>query len=171
MQDFYRRRGASPELAVCLARFLEEFTANQYRFSLGLQMENGHWYAFPYPPAFYVFTWPLIRLARYRPEVAVSIVGAVVLVCARIALNVGDSRVIDIGVAGVVGADHLSNGWLQLYCVDSVDAARSLWLESWLVAVSCACSAIVEAVCSAFWRTSCPSICSVCTAVLPHCGC
>ena len=34
-------------------------------------------------------------------------IGAVVLVCARIALNVADSRVIDIGVAGVVGADHL----------------------------------------------------------------
>jgi hypothetical protein len=37
-------------------------------------------------------------------------VGAVVLVCARIALNVADSQVIDIGVAGVVGADHISHG-------------------------------------------------------------
>ena len=61
-----------------LARFLEEFTANQYRFSLGLQMENGQWYAFPYPPMFYILSWPLIRLARYRPEVAVSALGAVV---------------------------------------------------------------------------------------------
>jgi hypothetical protein len=61
-----------------LVRFLEDFTANQYRFSLGLQMENGHWYAFPYPPAFYALAWPLIRLARYRPEVAVSILAAVV---------------------------------------------------------------------------------------------
>jgi len=61
-----------------LARFLEEFTANQFRYSLGLQMENGHWYAFPYPPAFYVLTWPLVRLARYRPEVAVSLLAAIV---------------------------------------------------------------------------------------------
>jgi len=61
-----------------LVRFLEEFTANQYRFSLGLQLENGHWYAFPYPPVFYMLCWPLIRLARYRPEVAVSVVAAVV---------------------------------------------------------------------------------------------
>jgi hypothetical protein len=61
-----------------LVRFLEEFTANQYRFSLGLQLENGHWYAFPYPPVFYMLCWPLLRLARYRPEVAVSVVAAVV---------------------------------------------------------------------------------------------
>ncbi len=61
-----------------LVHFLEEFTANQYRFSLGLQLENGHWYAFPYPPVFYMLCWPLLRLARYRPEVAVSVVAAVV---------------------------------------------------------------------------------------------
>jgi hypothetical protein len=61
-----------------LVRFLEDFTANQYRFSLGLQLENGHWYAFPYPPVFYMLCWPLLRLARYRPEVAVSVVAAVV---------------------------------------------------------------------------------------------
>ena len=61
-----------------LVRFLEEFTANQYRFSLGLQLENGHWYAFPYPPVFYMLCWPLLRLARYRPEVAVAVVAAVV---------------------------------------------------------------------------------------------
>ena len=41
-----------------------DFTANQFRYSLGLQMENGHWYAFPYPPAFYVLCWPLVLLAR-----------------------------------------------------------------------------------------------------------
>ena len=34
--------------------------------------ENGHWYAFPYPPVFYVLCWPLVRLARFRPEVAVA---------------------------------------------------------------------------------------------------
>jgi glycosyl transferase family 87 len=37
-------------------------------------------------------------------------VAAVVLACARIALNVVDSRVIDIGVAGVVGADRITHG-------------------------------------------------------------
>ena len=61
-----------------LARFLSEFTANQYRFSLGLQLENGHWYAFPYPPLFYMLCWPLIRIGRYRPEVAVSALAAIV---------------------------------------------------------------------------------------------
>jgi hypothetical protein len=61
-----------------LWHFLREFTANQYRFSLGLQMENGHWYAFPYPPFFYMICWPFIRMMRYRPEVAVSVVAAIV---------------------------------------------------------------------------------------------
>ncbi len=37
-------------------------------------------------------------------------IGVVVLACARIALNVADSQVIDVGVAGVVGADHISHG-------------------------------------------------------------
>jgi hypothetical protein len=58
--------------------FLQEFTANQYRFSLGLQNENGHWYAFPYPPAFYGLCWPLLRVFGLRPEVAVSVLAAAV---------------------------------------------------------------------------------------------
>ena len=37
-------------------------------------------------------------------------VAAVVLACGRVALNVVDSHVIDIGVAGVVGADHVTHG-------------------------------------------------------------
>lgn len=60
-----------------LVEFLRDFTANQYRYSLGLQFESGHWYAFPYPPAFYLMTWPLTAWARIRPEVAVSLVAAV----------------------------------------------------------------------------------------------
>jgi hypothetical protein len=36
-------------------------------------------------------------------------VGALVLAAARIALNVVDSNVIDIGVAGVIGADHITH--------------------------------------------------------------
>ena len=55
-----------------LVGFLRHFTEDQFRFSLGLQMENGHWYAFPYPPAFYMLCWPLVTLARMRQEVAVS---------------------------------------------------------------------------------------------------
>jgi hypothetical protein len=34
----------------------------------------------------------------------------VALACARVALNIVDSHVIDIGVAGVVGADHITHG-------------------------------------------------------------
>ena len=58
--------------------FLRDFTTNQYRYSLGLQMENGHWYAFPYPPLFYALCWPAVALGRYRPEVAVAVVAAAV---------------------------------------------------------------------------------------------
>jgi hypothetical protein len=60
-----------------LVNFLREFTVTQYRFSLGLQLENGHWYAFPYPPAFYLLCWPLLKLG-WRPEIAVSVLAAVV---------------------------------------------------------------------------------------------
>jgi hypothetical protein len=58
-----------------LVDFLREFTVSQYRFSLGLQFENGHWYAFPYPPAFYLLCWPLLALG-WRPEIVVSVLGA-----------------------------------------------------------------------------------------------
>jgi hypothetical protein len=58
--------------------FLRDFTRNQYRYSLGLQMENGHWYAFPYPPLFYALCWPVVSLAGYRPEVAVAVVAAAI---------------------------------------------------------------------------------------------
>jgi hypothetical protein len=58
------------------AAFLRDFTANQYRYSLGLQLENGHWYAFPYPPLFYALCWPVVSLAGYRPEAAVAVVAA-----------------------------------------------------------------------------------------------
>ena len=61
-----------------LVGFLRHFTEDQFRFSLGLQNENGHWYAFPYPPAFYILCWPLVTLARMRQEVAVSVLAAAV---------------------------------------------------------------------------------------------
>jgi len=38
--------------------FLSEFTANQFRYSLGLQQVGDHWYAFPYPPVFYMVAAP-----------------------------------------------------------------------------------------------------------------
>ena len=60
-----------------LAEFLRTYTANQFRYSLGLQYESGHWYAFPYPPAFYVLCWPLLKLAGLRPEAAVSTLATV----------------------------------------------------------------------------------------------
>lgn len=53
-------------------RFLTGFTESQFRYSLGLQFENGHWYAFPYPPLFYALCLPLIWVAGLAPEVAVS---------------------------------------------------------------------------------------------------
>lgn len=56
--------------------FLAHFTDNQFRYSLGLQYENGHWYAFPYPPAFYMLCAPLVSVFRFSPELAVSIVPA-----------------------------------------------------------------------------------------------
>src|SRR3954468_7486778 len=72
-----------------------------------------------YPVLGYVFArmlWVGIR-PRDRPGPLIPVVGvrwlaigAVVLACGRIALNVADSHVIDIGVAGVVGADHITHG-------------------------------------------------------------
>ncbi len=57
--------------------FLAHFTDNQFRYSLGLQFENGHWYAFPYPPVFYLLCAPLVTLCRFSPELAASILPAV----------------------------------------------------------------------------------------------
>jgi hypothetical protein len=56
--------------------FLTNFTANQFRYSLGLQFEHGHWYAFPYPPTFYLLTWPLTSIG-VRSEIAPVLVACV----------------------------------------------------------------------------------------------
>ncbi len=90
-----------------LGDFLRDFTANQYRYSLGLQFENGHWYAFPYPPVFYVLCWPLIRLAGYRPEVAVSLLPAAInaleaLLVFGIARRLGEPARIAVAAAALV---------------------------------------------------------------------
>ncbi|MGH2925541.1 MAG: glycosyltransferase 87 family protein [Solirubrobacterales bacterium] len=49
---------------------------------------------------------PLVPLVPIRWLAA----AAILLACGRIALNVADSHVIDIGVAGVIGADHIAHG-------------------------------------------------------------
>jgi hypothetical protein len=86
-----------------LAAFLHDFTLNQYRYSLGLQMENGHWYAFPYPPAFYLLTWPLVRLLGYAPEVAVSVLAAA-LNALELMLVFALARALGLGAGVALGA-------------------------------------------------------------------
>jgi len=56
--------------------------------------------------------WPRERDGPLVPVVPVRwlAIGVVALVAARIALNVVDSHVIDIGVAGVIGADRITDG-------------------------------------------------------------
>jgi hypothetical protein len=49
---------------------------------------------------------PLVPLVPIRWLAA----AAILLACGRVALNVIDSHVIDIGVAGVIGADHIAHG-------------------------------------------------------------
>ncbi|MBN2370891.1 MAG: hypothetical protein JXO72_10405, partial [Vicinamibacteria bacterium] len=59
-----------------LKTFLDRYFEFQFDFSLGLQMEKGLWYAFPYPPALYLLSWPVTRLGGYAYDVAVSLVPA-----------------------------------------------------------------------------------------------
>jgi len=56
--------------------------------------------------------WPRERPGPVIPLVPIKAIAilAVVLACGRVALNVVDARVIDVGVAGVVGADRLAGG-------------------------------------------------------------
>lgn len=55
---------------------------------------------------------PAQRRGRLLPwaSVRLLVAGAVILAAGRIALNVADSQVIDVGVAGVVGADRIASG-------------------------------------------------------------
>ncbi len=72
-----------------------------------------------YPVLGYVFArmlWSGLR-PRQRDGPLVPVVpirwlaaAAILLACGRIALNLVDSQVIDIGVAGVIGADHIAHG-------------------------------------------------------------
>ncbi len=72
-----------------------------------------------YPVLLYVLVrmlwsglWPRERAGPLIPVIPLRWLGiaAVALAGARIGLNVVDSHVIDIGVAGVVGADHITHG-------------------------------------------------------------
>ena len=56
--------------------------------------------------------WPRERSGPLLPLVPVKAlaIAAVVLACGRVALNVADSQVIDVGVAGVIGADRIADG-------------------------------------------------------------
>jgi hypothetical protein len=74
---------------------------------------------FTYPMLLYFFArmlWigfaPRERAGPLIPWIPVRwiAIAAVALACGRIALNIVDSHVIDIGVAGVVGADHITHG-------------------------------------------------------------
>jgi hypothetical protein len=90
-----------------LGPFLVHFTDNQFRYSLGLQFEGGHWYAFPYPPVFYLLCGPLVRFFGYSPEIAVSIVAAVansleVLIVFAIARGLRLGGITALGAAGAV---------------------------------------------------------------------
>ena len=75
--------------------------------------------ALTYPVLAYVLVrmligglWQRARQGALVPVVAVRwlAVAAVLLGAGRIALNVADSRVIDVGVAGVIGADRIAHG-------------------------------------------------------------
>jgi hypothetical protein len=56
--------------------------------------------------------WPRERSGTLLPLVPVKAlaIAALVLACGRVTLNVTDSRVIDVGVAGVIGADRIADG-------------------------------------------------------------
>lgn len=124
-----------------LVTFLRRFTENQYRYSLGLQLENGHWYAFPYPPVFYVLCWPL-GLLGFRPEVAVSLVAAAVnsletLIVFGIARRLERAEGLSLGAAAAVPVlplfiARLSLAYFPAIVGHAVDALVILYLVAHL---------------------------------------
>jgi hypothetical protein len=52
---------------------------------------------------------PSDPLVPYAPA-KLLLAGVVILFCARVGLNVADSNVVDVGYAGVIGADHIADG-------------------------------------------------------------
>jgi hypothetical protein len=126
-----------------LGAFLGEFTANQFRHSLGLQFENGHWYAFPYPPGFYLLGGPLAQVAGYAPEAAVALLPAF-LNSLECLLVFALARRLLPGAPGVALSAAIAHAVLPLYFVrlslayfpavtgHFLDAAVMLAVVAWL---------------------------------------
>jgi hypothetical protein len=84
-----------------LAESLDRFIENQFRWSLGLQESSGHWYAFPYPPGFYLLSAPLVQNVGLRHEVAVStLAGIANAIEVPVVFALG--RALGLGVAGAL---------------------------------------------------------------------
>jgi hypothetical protein len=90
------------------------FGASHYLFNRG---NIGLSVPLAYPPLLYLLARALWLGFRRRPGVglrpslpiAVIAIAAVALVAGRIALNVADSNVIDVGYSGVIGADRIAD--------------------------------------------------------------
>jgi hypothetical protein len=108
--DFRRRwRIAHLDLLVLLSFGISEIYFNAGNIGVSVPLA--------YPPLLYLFArmiWVGFRGpgAGLRPSAPVAwlAVGAMFLLGFRIALNIADSGVIDVGYAGVIGADHLGHG-------------------------------------------------------------
>jgi hypothetical protein len=128
-----------------LGRFLDTFIESQFRDSLGLQLERGHWYAFPYPPAFYLLAGSLVRWLAQTGEVAVRVVGGLAnglepLVVYAIARRLGQGHPSALRAAAFAAAlplffvrlslayfpallGHLVDGLVILACLDRLERA------------------------------------------------
>lgn len=84
-----------------LADSLDRFVENQFRWSLGLQESAGHWYAFPYPPGFYLLSAPLVQELGLRHEVAVSSLAAVANAL-EVPVVFAVGRALGLGVSGAL---------------------------------------------------------------------
>jgi hypothetical protein len=108
--DFRRwRRVAHLDLLVLLSFGISEAYFNAANIGVSVPLA--------YPPLFYLlvrmlwlgFRGPGLGLRPSAPVAWLAIMGAFLLGF-RIALNIADSGVIDVGYAGVIGADHLTHG-------------------------------------------------------------
>ena len=108
--DFrHRRRIAHLDLLVLLSFGISEIYFNAGNIGVSVPLA--------YPPLVYVlarmlwvgFRGPGAGLRPTAPTAWLAIAGAFLLGF-RIALNIADSGVIDVGYAGVIGADHITHG-------------------------------------------------------------
>jgi hypothetical protein len=108
--DFRRaRRVAHLDLLVLLSFGISEVYFNAGNIGVSVPLA--------YPPLLYLFArmvWTGFRGpgAGLRPAAPVAwlAIGGAFLLGFRIALNIADSGVIDVGYAGVIGADHIAHG-------------------------------------------------------------